>query len=113
MLAAASRTRAVGAQRTAANADARFRAHRVAMVDRQIAGEGIKDSATLRAMRAMPRHEFVPVNLRDEAYENHPLPIGLGQTISQPYIVGFMTEIVRPKHGRPQTTVRDRLQPPD
>jgi protein-L-isoaspartate(D-aspartate) O-methyltransferase len=69
------------------------------MVARHIAGEGIADSATLRAMRDVPRHEFVPANLRDEAYENHPLPIGLGQTISQPYIVGYMTEVVRPRPG--------------
>jgi len=69
------------------------------MVEDHIAGEGIKDSVTLHAMRTVPRHEFVPANLRDDAYENHPLPIGLGQTISQPYIVGFMTEIVRPRRG--------------
>ncbi len=79
--------------------DARFRARRLEMVERHIAGEGIRDSATLHAMRTVPRHEFVPARLRDEAYENHPLPIGLGQTISQPYIVGFMTEIVRPRPG--------------
>ena len=87
------------AQRASGDADARFRARRLAMVERHIAGEGIKDSATLRAMREVPRHELVPAELRDEAYENHPLPIGLGQTISQPYIVGFMTEIVRPRPG--------------
>jgi len=83
----------------AADTDARFSARRVAMVDRYIVGEGIKDSATLHAMRAVPRHEFVPADLRDKAYDNHPLPIGLGQTISQPYIVAFMTEIVRPRPG--------------
>jgi protein-L-isoaspartate(D-aspartate) O-methyltransferase len=87
------------AQRPAQEADARFRARRLAMVERHIAGEGIKDSATLRAMREVPRHELVPAELRDEAYENHPLPIGFGQTISQPYIVGYMTEIVRPHPG--------------
>src|SRR5688500_14298531 len=80
-------------------ADARIRTRRLEMVERHIAGERIKDSATLHAMRTVPRHEFVPARLRDEAYENHPLPIGLGQTISQPYIVGFMTEIVRPRPG--------------
>ena len=79
--------------------DAPFRPRRLEMVERHIAGEGIKDSATLHAMRAVPRHEFVPARLRDEAYQNHPLPIGLGQTISQPYIVGFMTELVRPRPG--------------
>ena len=87
------------AQRAPNAEDAQFRARRLAMVERHITGEGIKDSATLHAMRAVPRHEFVPAGLRDEAYENHPLPIGLGQTISQPYIVGFMTEIVRPRPG--------------
>lgn len=87
------------AQRVSGDAEARFRARRLAMVERYIAGEGITDSATLRAMREVPRHELVPTALREEAYENHPLPIGLGQTISQPYIVGFMTEIVRPRPG--------------
>ncbi|MGH7719339.1 MAG: protein-L-isoaspartate(D-aspartate) O-methyltransferase, partial [Gemmatimonadaceae bacterium] len=77
----------------------RFRAQRLEMVRRHIVGEGIKDSATLRAMREVPRHEFVPAEHRDEAYENHPLPIGLGQTISQPYIVAYMTEIVKPRPG--------------
>ena len=90
---------AAAAQRPAETSDARFRAQRLEMVERHIAGEGITDSATLRAMRDVPRHEFVPANLRDEAYENHPLPIGFGQTISQPYIVGYMTEVVRPRPG--------------
>jgi protein-L-isoaspartate(D-aspartate) O-methyltransferase len=87
------------AQRLPNDANARFRARRLAMVERHLDGEGIKDSATLRAMREVPRHELVPAELRDEAYENHPLPIGFGQTISQPYIVGYMTEIVRPRRG--------------
>jgi protein-L-isoaspartate(D-aspartate) O-methyltransferase len=87
------------AQRVSGDTDARFRARRLAMVERHIAGEGIKDSATMRAMREVPRHELVPGEFRDEAYENHPLPIGFGQTISQPYIVGYMTEIVRPRPG--------------
>jgi protein-L-isoaspartate(D-aspartate) O-methyltransferase len=87
------------AQRPSESSEARFRAQRLEMVERHIAGEGIRDSATLVAMRNVPRHEFVPAQLRDEAYENHPLPIGLGQTISQPYIVGYMTEVVRPQPG--------------
>jgi protein-L-isoaspartate(D-aspartate) O-methyltransferase len=87
------------AQRAPTTGDARFQARRLEMVERHIKGEGIKDSATLHAMRTVPRHEFVPAQLRGEAYENHPLPIGLGQTISQPYIVAFMTEIVRPRPG--------------
>jgi protein-L-isoaspartate(D-aspartate) O-methyltransferase len=98
LFATALLTDETGAQR-AADADARFRARRLAMVDEHIVSEGIKDSATLNAMRTVPRHEFVPANLRDEAYENRPLPIGLGQTISQPYIVAYMTEIVRPRSG--------------
>jgi protein-L-isoaspartate(D-aspartate) O-methyltransferase len=65
---------------------------RQAMVDEQVASRGVHDSATLRAMRTVPRHEFVPADLRASAYGNHPLPIGYGQTISQPYIVGYMTE---------------------
>ncbi len=65
---------------------------RLAMVERQIARRGVRDTATLRAMRAVPRHEFVPANLRGSAHDDGPLPIGYGQTISQPYIVGYMTE---------------------
>jgi protein-L-isoaspartate(D-aspartate) O-methyltransferase len=90
---------AVGAQRAPDRGDVRFRARRLAMVERHIAGQGITDTATLRAMRTVPRHEFVPAKFRDEAYANHPIPIGFGQTISQPYIVAFMTEIVRPRRG--------------
>jgi protein-L-isoaspartate(D-aspartate) O-methyltransferase len=99
LLATALAAAAATAQRAPATEDVRFRSARLAMVDRHIAGEGIKDSATLHAMRAVPRHEFVPANLRDDAYENRPLPIGLGQTISQPYIVAFMTEIIAPRPG--------------
>ena len=87
------------AQGPPATEDPRVRARRIAMVERHVAGEGITDSATLQAMRDVPRHEFVPGEFRDEAYENHPLPIGFGQTISQPYIVGYMTQIVRPRPG--------------
>lgn len=65
---------------------------RRAMVAEQIEGRGVEDEAVLRAMAAVPRHEFVPgASLRD-AYGDHPLPIGHGQTISQPYIVASMTE---------------------
>jgi protein-L-isoaspartate(D-aspartate) O-methyltransferase len=62
------------------------------MVTRQIAARGVEDPATLEAMRQVPRHLFVPPPLAAQAYEDHPLPIGHGQTISQPYIVAFMTE---------------------
>jgi protein-L-isoaspartate(D-aspartate) O-methyltransferase len=67
---------------------------RHAMVDEQIAARGVRDTATLRAMRTVPRHEFVPADLRGAAYSNRPLPIGYGQTISQPFIVGYMTELL-------------------
>ncbi len=62
------------------------------MVDQQIAGRDIKDARVLDAMRRVPRHEFVPEPLRGSAYEDSPLPIGHDQTISQPYIVAYMTE---------------------
>ena len=61
------------------------------MVRRQVAGRGIVDPAVLAAMRSVPRHEFVPPEYIDLAYDDRPLPIGYGQTISQPYIVGYMT----------------------
>jgi protein-L-isoaspartate(D-aspartate) O-methyltransferase len=70
---------------------------RMNMVDKYIAGEGIRDPATLDAMRAVPREKFVPDSLRRSAYDNRPLPIGFGQTISQPYVVGFMTEALQLK----------------
>ena len=64
------------------------------MVDRQIMGRGISSQAVLEAMRHVERHLFVPKNLRDMAYTDQPLPIGHGQTISQPYIVALMTELL-------------------
>lgn len=74
-------------------------AQRRTMVDTQIEARGISDPATLEAMRTVPRHEFLPLRLRQEAYADYPLPIGHGQTISQPYIVAFMTEAIRPQPG--------------
>lgn len=59
----------------------------------------IEDPAVLAAMRTTPRHEFVRPGLRDAAYENRPLPIGHGQTISQPYIVALMTDLLEPEPG--------------
>jgi len=67
------------------------------MVAHDIKSRGIKDKATLEAMLAVPRHLFVPEELRPQAYRDGPLPIGYGQTISQPYIVAFMTEVIRPE----------------
>jgi len=69
-----------------------FRAAREAMVRGQIEARGIRDEDVLRAMRGTPRHEFVPEEVRELAYTDQPLPIGHGQTISQPYIVAFMTD---------------------
>ena len=72
-----------------------FEARRAAMV-RELERYGISDSATLTSMREVPRHEFVPVHLQEQAYDDRPLPIGRGQTISQPYMVAYMTELLRP-----------------
>jgi protein-L-isoaspartate(D-aspartate) O-methyltransferase len=68
---------------------------RRAMVDTQLRRRGIKDAALLAAMSAVPRHEFVPLDCRNRAYEDAPLPIGEGQTISQPYMVAAMTMALR------------------
>jgi protein-L-isoaspartate(D-aspartate) O-methyltransferase len=62
------------------------------MVDSQLRARGIADQRVLEAMARVPRHEFAPERYRDQAYEDHPLPIGEGQTISQPYIVAVMLE---------------------
>jgi protein-L-isoaspartate(D-aspartate) O-methyltransferase len=69
-----------------------FRAQRERMVRRQLADRGIHDVRVLDAMRNVARHEFVPESLRHDAYEDHPLPIGAEQTISQPYIVAIMLQ---------------------
>lgn len=68
---------------------------RAAMVSSQIAARGIADSRVLAAMRKVPRHLFVPADLRSQSYNDCPLPIGEGQTISQPYIVALMSETLR------------------
>jgi len=69
-----------------------FREEREAMVRYQIEARGIKDPRVLEAMRKVPRHLFVPLEYRDFSYEDRPLPIGEGQTISQPYIIALMTQ---------------------
>jgi protein-L-isoaspartate(D-aspartate) O-methyltransferase len=76
-----------------------FSAQRKRMVEEQLAAPGrdIKNSRVLQAMATVPRHEFVPEHLQKFAYFDEPLPIGYGQTISQPYIVAFMTEQLDPK----------------
>ncbi len=76
-----------------------FAAPRAAMVRDTIAARGIVDDDVLRAMRTVPRHQFVPSDLLQLAYADHPLPIGYGQTISQPYIVAWMTELLDLKEG--------------
>ncbi len=70
------------------------------MVRTQIIARGIADEPTIRAMRAVPRHLFVPRELAQRAYDDSPLPIGYDQTISQPYIVAFMTEQINPRKGK-------------
>jgi len=76
-----------------------FAAQRQRMVDQQLKPRGIKDARVLAAVAKVPREEFVPADARVEAYEDGPLPIGYDQTISQPYIVAFMTEQLRPKQS--------------
>jgi protein-L-isoaspartate(D-aspartate) O-methyltransferase len=76
----------------------RWEVARENMVQTQIVSRGIVDTSTLRAMRAVPRHEFVPSEMRDNAYLDSPLPIGYDQTISQPYIVALMTELINPNN---------------
>ncbi|HEU4680777.1 MAG TPA: protein-L-isoaspartate(D-aspartate) O-methyltransferase [Gemmatimonadales bacterium] len=78
----------------------RWRQAREHLVATAVAPAGIEDSATLAAMRTVPRHEFVPAKQRPLAYENTPLPIGHGQTISQPTVVALMTQLIRPGTGK-------------
>lgn len=82
------------AQSCAAQDDKRLRNY---MVNQQIAARGISHRATLEAMRKVERHLFVPTEYQKHAYDDSPLPIGYGQTISQPYIVAYMTELLAPK----------------
>jgi protein-L-isoaspartate(D-aspartate) O-methyltransferase len=77
-----------------------FEPQRERMVRDQIVSRGIQNAAVLKAMRVTPRHLFAPPDVRSLAYEDHPVPIGYGQTMSQPYIVAFMTDAlaVRKEH---------------
>jgi protein-L-isoaspartate(D-aspartate) O-methyltransferase len=75
--------------------EARERMVRVQIIDRDV-----KDAAVLKAMRKVPRHLFVPKEYESEAYDDNPLPIGYGQTISQPYIVAYMTEVAKPDYSK-------------
>ncbi|MEN6392371.1 MAG: protein-L-isoaspartate O-methyltransferase, partial [Anaerolineaceae bacterium] len=67
-----------------------FRQQRLEMVSKTIENRGVTDSNVLNAMRNVPRHQFVPEEYKEHSYKDHPLPIGYGQTISQPYIVAWM-----------------------
>jgi len=73
-----------------------YAAAREALVEESIVGRGITTPAVIEAMKAVPRHEFVPDDYLAQAYADHPLPIGYGQTISQPYIVALMTDAIDP-----------------
>ncbi len=74
-----------------------YRQQRQEMVENQLKGRGITDNKTLEAMLNTERHKFVPSDYKRIAYNDRPLPIGHGQTISQPYIVAYMTEIIEPE----------------
>ena len=89
----------IPAQATATEVKDLYVAERERMVDEQIAKRGVADVEVLRAMRTVPRHRFVPEDLADQAYADHPLPIGYGQTISQPYIVALMSEALQVQPG--------------
>jgi protein-L-isoaspartate(D-aspartate) O-methyltransferase len=75
----------------------KFESARYRMVETQIIDRGIKNPAVLNAMKKVPRHLFVPGEYENEAYNDNPVPIGYGQTISQPYIVAYMSEAVKPE----------------
>ena len=79
--------------------DDHFAMQREKMVNNQIVARGISHKATINAMKTVPRHLFVPAYLEDNAYTDRPLPIGYNQTISQPYIVAYMTAIIEPSKG--------------
>lgn len=82
------------------NQERTFELRRIAMVRDQIESRGIADTSVLRAMRKVPRHLFTPRELQALSYTDQPLPIGLDQTISQPYIVALMTELLALKKGQ-------------
>ena len=90
----------VGCMTVAQTGESELRVRRYEMVEQQIRQRGVTDARVLEAMRSVPRERFVPVELLHQAYEDGPLPIGSGQTISQPYIVAYMTEVlkVEPTH---------------
>jgi protein-L-isoaspartate(D-aspartate) O-methyltransferase len=89
------------AAKDAVSPEEKYSSARAHMVREQLSapGRGLTNARVLAAMGRVPRHEFVPEKLRHEAYEDHPLPIGHEQTISQPFIVAFMTEALAPQPG--------------
>src|SRR5947209_1018894 len=94
MIAAALTTTACQQKPTSSS---QFSSERTKMVQEQLKARGIKDERVLAAMEKVPRQEFVPENLRDKSYADTALPIGYGQTISQPFIVAVMSEQLRPQ----------------
>src|SRR3954454_15205716 len=80
---------------TSPESPASYSSLRQQMVTQQLRARGVSDERVLAAMERVPRHEFAPERYRDQAYEDHPLPIGEEQTISQPYIVAIMLEALR------------------
>jgi protein-L-isoaspartate(D-aspartate) O-methyltransferase len=87
------------ASETQSVSEEHFEQARERMVANTIEARGVSDETVLRAMRTVPRHLFVPDEYRSQAYADHPLPIGYGQTISQPYIVAWMTEMLELEPG--------------
>lgn len=84
----------------AAQAKDFYRSRREGMVEKQIKARGIRDERVLKVLSKVPRHLFVPPDYRSQAYGDYPLPIGYNQTISQPYIVALMTELLRPDSNK-------------
>ena len=80
--------------------DDKYSKPREEMVSAQIEKRGIESQSTINSMKKVPRHKFVPPNIIERAYDDGPLPIGYGQTISQPYIVAYMTAAINPQEGQ-------------
>jgi protein-L-isoaspartate(D-aspartate) O-methyltransferase len=89
----------IGAADGCSSAEQDYARRRESMVVTQIMARGVRDERVIAAMRKVPRHRFVPAALQEAAYYDSPLPIGSGQTISQPYIVALMTEALALKGG--------------
>ncbi|MCF8110241.1 MAG: protein-L-isoaspartate(D-aspartate) O-methyltransferase [Desulfobacteraceae bacterium] len=96
-IAGSTHTFGTGANGSKKENELNFRQQRMEMVQQQLRARGIKDPKILAAFKKVPRHEFIPESLRKYAYQDRPLPIGEGQTISQPYIVALMTKSIEPE----------------